>query len=71
MIEQTPPAAGHPEAICQRCGGPNPIWHAPSDLWNRVMGGPNGIVCPTCFILLSVPHGLGLALWNLEVEELE
>ena len=44
MIDPT-----HPEGRCQQCGGANIIWHADSDLWNRVNGSPNGILCPICF----------------------
>lgn len=45
------PGAGgqHPEATCQRCGGPNISWVTPSALWNGVVGSPNGILCPVCF----------------------
>lgn len=39
----------HPEKRCHECGALNPSWHAPNELWNRVMGGPNGIICPVCF----------------------
>jgi hypothetical protein len=42
-------AEAHPEDFCHRCGRPNPVWSAPNDLWNDVMGGPDGIVCPPCF----------------------
>lgn len=42
--------ASHPEATCQECGGPNTVWSAPNDIWNRVMGSPNGIVCFDCFV---------------------
>lgn len=40
----------HPEDSCNRCGGRNPSWHAPSELWNKVTGHPAGLVlCPKCF----------------------
>lgn len=40
----------HPERRCQRCGNPNPSWHAPNELWNKVTGHPAGlIICPMCF----------------------
>jgi hypothetical protein len=39
----------HPEAFCQICHNPNPTWSADNDLWNQVMGSPNGIICPVCF----------------------
>jgi len=47
--------AGHPEETCLDCGRANPVWHAPNDLWNAVMGTPDNpraegtIVCPSCF----------------------
>jgi hypothetical protein len=40
----------HPEKTCQSCGGPNPRWSADSAWWNEVVGSPNGILCPTCFV---------------------
>lgn len=39
----------HPEAFCQNCHRSNPSWSAPSWLWNKVNGSPNGILCPSCF----------------------
>ena len=55
------------EMPCQECGGPNPAWFAPHELWNRVMGGPDakddpgGIVCPLCF-MQKLPD----AIWKIE-----
>lgn len=44
----------HPERFCQRCGGANPTWHAPNELWNQVTGHPPGlIICPCCFEKLA------------------
>ena len=41
---------GHPEYRCGLCGNANnPTWYAPNELWNEVMGSPNGIICPKCF----------------------
>ena len=28
----------HPEAFCQRCGRPNPVWSAPNDLRVEILG---------------------------------
>lgn len=40
------------EGPCMDCGTlDNPIWFAPSELWNRVVGSPNGFLCPWCFIV--------------------
>ena len=41
---------------CHECGDHNPIWFAPHDIWNRVVGGPDatddpgGVLCPNCFL---------------------
>lgn len=40
----------HPESTCQSCGGINPVWSADNELWNKVVGSPYGILCPTCFV---------------------
>lgn len=39
------------EDICQDCGGDNPVWFAPNELWNEVVD-PNKVhfLCPVCFI---------------------
>lgn len=54
ILALSPAAAGetdHPEALCNRCGLKNVIgWSAPNELWNRVVGSPNGILCPQCFV---------------------
>lgn len=34
---------------CQDCGRDYPLWHADGDLWDRVHGGPGGLLCPHCF----------------------
>lgn len=51
----------HPEMQCERCKGPNVLsWHAPSPLWNAVMGtiaAAGGtcysVLCPPCFAYLA------------------
>lgn len=54
----------HPEAICQRCGGRNPVWWVDSDRFNTACN--NGeIVCPTCFIFAhEAATGMSCA-WEL------
>lgn len=62
----------HPEAICVRCRGTNPVWTAPSPLWNEVMRGGDingreqydGIVCPSCFANLAEEAGIAKG-WRL------
>lgn len=61
-------AQAHPEDHCQRCGGPNVIWFAPNELWNRVVGSPNGILCPVCFIKMAEAMGISTT-WRLEPED--
>ncbi|ODU36613.1 MAG: hypothetical protein ABS88_00030 [Sphingopyxis sp. SCN 67-31] len=49
---------------CDACGQANPVWFAPSPLWNLVVGGPDatddpgGIVCPICFIEKAEAAGI-------------
>jgi hypothetical protein len=49
---------------CDDCGRANPVWFAPSPLWNLVVGGPDatddpgGIVCPICFIEKAEAAGI-------------
>jgi len=60
---------------CQECGGENPVWFAPHDLWNRVMGGedckddPGGILCPVCFIRRAEQVGIKEIWWVGPVED--
>jgi hypothetical protein len=47
------------EKTCQECGGGNPSWHAPNELWNQVTGHPPGlIICPSCFERRAEAMGL-------------
>lgn len=66
----------HPETYCHRCAGPNLPWAAPSPLWNEVMRGDinntdldqwDGIVCPTCFMVLAEEAGIA-EIWRLYAE---
>lgn len=54
------------ESVCNKCGGPNPIWACESPLWNYVMRNNNdspepfnGIICPVCFTQLAEEAGAG------------
>lgn len=57
---------GHPERICQDCGGLNAMWFAPNDLWNRVIPERSGIVCPVCFIRRAGNAGIDCSGWELK-----
>lgn len=46
-LHTTPTAS---EDICQICSGDNPVWFAPNELWNKVIGEKLHFVCPNCFI---------------------
>lgn len=36
--------------FCHSCGNKQKlIWTAPNDMWNKIMGGPNGVLCVFCF----------------------
>lgn len=45
--------SGHPEELCEQCGGRNMTWYAPSPIWNKVVRDPAAplpeILCPQCF----------------------
>lgn len=62
------------EKVCGDCGGHNPVWFAPSPLWNLVMGGPQatgdpgGIVCPVCFIRRAEASGIEPTAWEVREE---
>lgn len=60
------------ESRCERCFGPNPVWVAPSPLWNEVLRGGdiNGgeelsFVCPSCFAGLAEEKGIACD-WRLQ-----
>lgn len=60
---------------CNRCGGENVVWSAPSPLWNLVMRGNdiNGdpkwgdLVCIRCFIVLAKVAGIH-GRWQVSVD---
>lgn len=47
--QQSHAVSGDVERVCQQCGGQNPTWYADNELFNKVNGSPNGIICPSCF----------------------
>lgn len=59
---------------CTECGQPNPVWFAPNEVWNRVIGGPEatddpgGFLCPLCFIRRAEAAGIVPAAWVLSPE---
>jgi hypothetical protein len=59
---------------CDVCGQSNPVWFAPSDVWNLVMGGPDatddpgGYLCPCCFIRKAEDEGYETTAWVLTPE---
>jgi hypothetical protein len=68
-VTEGPIAFGHPEAICEDCGGANVSWFAPSPLWNQVVR-PDGeqgdpMLCPRCFALRAFRAGVDVT-WKLE-----
>ncbi len=47
--------------FCHDCGAEQPVvWTASDSLWAAVMGGPAGVVCPTCFDKRCSAHGFQL-----------
>lgn len=58
----------HPEDTCESCGGPNICWFVASAIWNKVMGSPEGIVCPVCFVKRAEALGMNRGAWELRQE---
>jgi len=60
-VDRRPWVLSDGDSRCQDCGGPNPLWTADNDLWNRVLTGDphtplDGVIlCPTCFALKADP----------------
>lgn len=67
------PARG--ESVCIDCGGHNPVWFAPNNVWNLIIGGPEalddpgGLYCPNCFIARAETAGLVPTAWELRPED--
>lgn len=54
------------EAVpCQECGGITRVWCADDALWNEVVGSPNGMLCPNCFIDRAEAAGKAPRVWRL------
>lgn len=56
----------HPESYCHKCGGHNPIWSADNELFNKVNGSGNGIMCPVCFDKMAREKGIEPFYWATE-----
>jgi hypothetical protein len=60
---------------CQDCEGRSPMWHAPNDLWDSVMGDgermPGGVICPVCFAIRAWKKGLPKERWYWAVLPME
>jgi len=53
------------EGPCMDCGTlDTPVWSAPNDLWNRVVGSPDGYLCPWCFTVRA-ERVIGPVVWDL------
>lgn len=50
----------HPEDYCHICLGDNILWYAENDLFNKVNGSGNGIMCPKCFLKMASDKGIEL-----------
>jgi hypothetical protein len=52
------------EGPCMDCGTlDTPVWSAPNDLWNRVVGSPDGFLCPWCFAVRA-DSVIGPRVWD-------
>lgn len=58
--------AAHPEDFCNKCGGPNIIWFAPNELWNKhARDHGHNILCPICFTQLVEQHEGKATVWEV------
>lgn len=54
--------------FCHECGIQQPIvWTADDVLWAEIMGGPAGVLCPSCFSRKCEQRGMFLR-WRPTVE---
>lgn len=53
------------EGICDQCTAHYTTpWYAENELWNKVNGSPNGMLCPNCFIA-NGNRVLGPQIWKV------
>lgn len=55
------------ESRCERCGGPNVTWFAPSEIWNAACP-DSDIVCPVCFCKAAECAGFNKHAWRIAPE---
>lgn len=61
----------HPEATCEACGNTHIVWFVANDLWNRVVGNSQGILCPVCFAKRAEAVGIIPTAWEIRPEPTE
>lgn len=66
-ISEAAKQAAHPEDKCGKCGGLNPVWFAPNNIWDRVTDSASGILCPNCFTESAADAGID-PVWMLVPE---
>ena len=63
-----------PEDICEECGRENPVWFAPSEIWNKAVReqceDADLMLCPMCFIKRAEAVGFNTRAWRVAPEEL-
>lgn len=68
VMYQRDKAGDDPTNACRDCGIDNPVWFAPNEVWNAVMGDHTGFLCPRCFIVRAEASGLVPTAWVLTPE---
>lgn len=59
----------HPEDYCHWCGHRNAgSWSVDSALWNKAIGDPTPILCPSCFVAAAKAAGIDVH-WCLIPEQ--
>ena len=57
-------ADDYSDGQCMDCGRPDVSWWIGNDIFNRVMGGPNGIICMCCFTQRAAAIGVYVTPWT-------
>lgn len=56
------------QTLCDDCHVENPVWFTSNEVWNTVIPGRVGVLCPICFIERAETAGLNTTGWKLMPE---
>jgi chromosome condensin MukBEF ATPase and DNA-binding subunit MukB len=55
--------------VCQKCGARNPAWYADNELFNKVNGSPDGVMCPNCFEEIAEKRGVNVMFKAVDMKD--